>query len=162
MSEAINFPLSSGSTFLRCPSLPSKSHSGNSISSIFLESPHQVDMKNVVKSSKQFFGYFNTLETHSEILQLLYMFSESIELKIHLLVLIDYSFFLGSLLGSDRRSTLNRKVYTKGWIERPVWKPGSKGWTFFVHHWSTLSQLKGKKNLMKQKYWSFQLYRFIL
>ena len=100
----------------------------NSIFSIFLESPHQVDMKNVVKSSKQFFGYFNTLETHSEILQLLYMFSESIELKIHLLVLIDYSFFLGSLLGSDRRSTLNRKVYTKGWIERPVWKPGSKGW----------------------------------
>ena len=24
-----------------------------------------VDMKNVVKSSKHFFGYFNTLETHS-------------------------------------------------------------------------------------------------
>ena len=33
---------------------------------LFLESPHQVDMKNVVKSSKHFFGYFNTLETHSE------------------------------------------------------------------------------------------------
>ena len=32
---------------------------------IFLESPHQVDMKNVVKSSKHFYGYFNTLETHS-------------------------------------------------------------------------------------------------
>ena len=32
---------------------------------IFLESPHLVDMKNVVKSSKHFFGYFNTLETHS-------------------------------------------------------------------------------------------------
>ena len=32
----------------------------------FLESPHQVDMKNIVKSSKHFFGYFNTLETHSE------------------------------------------------------------------------------------------------
>ena len=44
----------------------SKSHRDNSISFIFLESPHQVDMKNVVKSSKQFFGYFNTLETHSE------------------------------------------------------------------------------------------------
>ena len=28
-------------------------------------SPHQVDKKNVVKSSKHFFGYFNTLETHS-------------------------------------------------------------------------------------------------
>ena len=43
----------------------SKSHRENSISFIFLESSHQVDMKNVVKSSKHFFGYFNTLETHS-------------------------------------------------------------------------------------------------
>ena len=43
----------------------SKSHCENSISFIFLQSPHQVDMKNVVKSSKHFFGYFNTLETHS-------------------------------------------------------------------------------------------------
>jgi hypothetical protein len=42
----------------------SRSHRENSISFIFLESPHQVDMKNVVKSSKHFFGYFNTLETH--------------------------------------------------------------------------------------------------
>jgi hypothetical protein len=33
--------------------------------SVSLESPHQVDMKNVVESSKNFFGYFNTLETHS-------------------------------------------------------------------------------------------------
>ena len=54
----------SGSTFLPCLSLPSKSHCRNSIFSIFLESPHQVDMKNVVKSSKHFFGYFNTQETH--------------------------------------------------------------------------------------------------
>ena len=44
----------------------SKSHRENSISFIFLESPHQVKMKNDVKSSKHFFGYFNTLETHSE------------------------------------------------------------------------------------------------
>ena len=44
----------------------SKSHRENSISCIFLESPHQVDMKNVVKCCKHFFGYFNTLETHSE------------------------------------------------------------------------------------------------
>ena len=43
----------------------SKSHRENSISFIFLESPHQVDMKNVVESSKHFLGYFNTLETHS-------------------------------------------------------------------------------------------------
>ena len=56
----------SGSTFLPCLSLPSKSHHENSISSIFSKSPHQVDMKNVVKSSKHFFEYFNTLETHSE------------------------------------------------------------------------------------------------
>ena len=41
----------------------SKSHHENPISFIFLESPHQVDMKNVVKYSKHFFGYFNTLET---------------------------------------------------------------------------------------------------
>ena len=51
----------SGSTLLPCLTLPRE----NSISSLFLESPHQVDMKNVVKSSKHFFGYFNTLETHS-------------------------------------------------------------------------------------------------
>ena len=38
----------------------------NSISFILLESPHQVDMKNVVKFSKHFFGYFNTQETHSD------------------------------------------------------------------------------------------------
>ena len=44
----------------------SKSHHENSISFICLESSHQVEMKNVVKSSKHFFGYFNTLETHSE------------------------------------------------------------------------------------------------
>ena len=44
----------------------SKSHRENSIYFIFLESPHQVGMKNVVKSSKHFFGYFNTLETHSD------------------------------------------------------------------------------------------------
>ena len=41
----------------------SKSHRENSISFMFLESSHQVDKKNVVKSSKHFFGYFNTLET---------------------------------------------------------------------------------------------------
>ena len=44
----------------------SKSHRENSISFIFLESPYLVDMKNVVKSSKHFFGYFNILETHSD------------------------------------------------------------------------------------------------
>ena len=42
----------------------SKSPLENSISFIFLESPHQVDMNNIVKFSKHFFGYFNTSETH--------------------------------------------------------------------------------------------------
>ena len=42
----------------------SKSHCENSISFIFLESPHQVDMKNVVKCQKHFFSYFNVLKTH--------------------------------------------------------------------------------------------------
>ena len=55
----------SGSIFLHRLSLPSKSHRENSISSIFLESCHQVNMRNVVKSSKHFFGYFNTQEIHS-------------------------------------------------------------------------------------------------
>ena len=59
--------LNSHDGILPCLSLPSKSHSENSISSIFLESPHQVDIKNAVKSSKHFFGYFNTLETHSDL-----------------------------------------------------------------------------------------------
>ena len=51
----------------------SKSHRENSISFIFLESPHQVDMKNIVKSSKHFFGYFNTLETHSALCTIAHM-----------------------------------------------------------------------------------------
>ena len=51
----------SGITFLPCLSLLSTS-------SIFLEYPHQVDMKNVVKSTKHFFGYFYTLETQSDLL----------------------------------------------------------------------------------------------
>ena len=45
----------------------SKSHRENSISFIFLESPHQVDMKNVVKCWIHFFGYFNALKTHGVI-----------------------------------------------------------------------------------------------
>ena len=41
-----------------------KSHCKNSISCICLESPHKVEMKNVVKCYKHFFGYFNALKTH--------------------------------------------------------------------------------------------------
>ena len=43
----------------------SKSHHENSISYIFLESPNNV--KYIAKSSKHFFGCFNTLETHNDI-----------------------------------------------------------------------------------------------
>ena len=57
----------SGSAFLPWLGMPSKSHCENSISSIFLESPHQVGMKNVVKFYKDFFGYFNALKTHGEL-----------------------------------------------------------------------------------------------
>ena len=42
----------------------SKSHRENSIAFIFLESPHQVDVKNIVKCYKHIFGYFNALKTH--------------------------------------------------------------------------------------------------
>ena len=42
----------------------SKSHRENSISFIFLESPHQVDMKNIVKCYKHFFCYSVALKTH--------------------------------------------------------------------------------------------------
>ena len=51
----------------------SKSHRENSIFFIFLESPHQVDMKNVVKCYKQFFCYCNALKTHSDLLLLFYV-----------------------------------------------------------------------------------------
>ena len=44
----------------------SKSHRENLKSFIFFEFPHQVNMKNVVKSPKHFFRYFNTLETHGD------------------------------------------------------------------------------------------------
>ena len=50
--------------FLPCFSLPC--HHENSISSIFLESPDQVDMKNVVKCWKDFLSYFTTLETYCD------------------------------------------------------------------------------------------------
>ena len=46
----------------------SKSHRENSISCIFLESSHQVDMENVVKCYKLFFCYFNALKTNCVIL----------------------------------------------------------------------------------------------
>ena len=44
----------------------SKSHRENSIFCIFLESPHQVDMKIVVKCWKGCLSYFTTLETYRE------------------------------------------------------------------------------------------------
>jgi hypothetical protein len=35
---------------------------------IFLKSPHQVDMKNLVECKKYFFAYFNALETRSDLI----------------------------------------------------------------------------------------------
>ena len=57
--------LPDGLNWLRYFAGNSKSHHENSISFIILKFPQQVDMKNVVKSSKHFFGYFNILDTHS-------------------------------------------------------------------------------------------------
>ena len=57
--------LPDGLNWLRYFAGNSKGHSENPISFIFLKSPHQVDIRNVIKSSKHFFGYFNTIETHS-------------------------------------------------------------------------------------------------
>ena len=42
-----------------------KKHLWKFIFCIFLQSTHQVDMENVVKSCKHIFEYLNTLETHS-------------------------------------------------------------------------------------------------
>ena len=51
----------------------SKSHRENSISCIFLESPHQVDMKSIVKCWKEFLWYFATLKTYCEMSFFLYV-----------------------------------------------------------------------------------------
>ena len=59
--------LTDGPNWLRYFAGSSKSHHENSISCIFLESRHQVDMKNVVKCYKHFFCYFNALKTHCDI-----------------------------------------------------------------------------------------------
>ena len=45
--------------------ITSKYHQEKYFLCIFLQSTHQVDMKNVVKYCKHFLGCFNTLETHS-------------------------------------------------------------------------------------------------
>ena len=42
----------------------SKNYHGISISCIFLQSPHQVELKNIVKSWKDFLWYSVTLETY--------------------------------------------------------------------------------------------------
>ena len=40
-----------------------KSHREKKIFCIFFQSPHQVDMKNVVECPREFIAYFNALET---------------------------------------------------------------------------------------------------
>ena len=57
----------SGSNFLPCLGLPSKSHCGNQIPCTFLHSPCQVGMKNTVKYWKDFLLYFTTLKTYCEL-----------------------------------------------------------------------------------------------
>ena len=49
-----------------CPGLvcPQKANMKMRFLAYFLQSSHQVDMKNVVKCCKDLLGYFNTLETH--------------------------------------------------------------------------------------------------
>ena len=60
--------LPDGLNWLRYFPGSSKSHRENPISFKFHESPHQVDMKNVVKCWKDFLSYFTTLETYRELL----------------------------------------------------------------------------------------------
>ena len=47
-----------------------KSHREKFFFCIFLKSTHQVDMKNVVECQKEFFAYFNALETRGVLLTL--------------------------------------------------------------------------------------------
>ena len=58
--------LPDGLNWLRYFAGSSKSHRQNSISFIFLDSSHEVDMKNVVKCYKHFFCYYNALKTHCD------------------------------------------------------------------------------------------------
>ena len=71
-----------GRTFSPCLSLLLKSHRENSISSIFLESPYQIDMKIFVKCWKDFLFYFTTLETNRVCLTLLFQCSFSAVIKV--------------------------------------------------------------------------------
>ena len=66
----------------------SKSHCENLISFIFLESPHQADVKNVIKSYKHFFGYFNTLKTRCNQLKDLVMKWKSTVSKMNVIDLL--------------------------------------------------------------------------
>ena len=58
----------------------SKSHHENSISCIFLESLHQVDMKSIVKCWKDFLWYFVTLKTYREVIHDIFLFLNSFSL----------------------------------------------------------------------------------
>ena len=62
----------------------SKSLRENSIPFIFLESPHQVGMKNVVKCWKDFLYYFTTLETYCVKLLIDNIFTERLSWKLPL------------------------------------------------------------------------------
>ena len=51
-----------------CAARWAKRNHENSISSIFMESPHQVDMKSIVKCRKDFLWYFTTPKTYPVLL----------------------------------------------------------------------------------------------
>ena len=99
----------------------SKRHHENSISFIFLGSPHQVDMKNIVKSSKHFFGYFNTLENHSDLAQIFEAFLENLTCtKTHLpkrkgsLPIFSWIYIQHLVLGGVNQTILNSKFFQSG------------------------------------------------
>ena len=48
-----------------------KSHRENVFFAFFLQSAHQVDMKNFIECYKEFLGCFNALETYGEVQKLL-------------------------------------------------------------------------------------------
>ena len=70
--------LPDGLNWLCCFAGSTKRHRENSIYCIFLESPHQVDMKNVVKCCKHFFAYFNALKTVCDALPMMKVLRQSI------------------------------------------------------------------------------------
>ena len=94
----------------------SKSHRENSIYFLFLESSDHLNMKNVVKFSKHFFGYFNTLETHSKLLNARLIDNDFGFRKSGWQQLLEHS-YLCKLLLTKRSSIQNQESL----LENPYW-----------------------------------------